>query len=221
MNTFKEEVPSTETSLDAKSRSVFLALLSSAANKGITVTPTKLVKLMYLLDLQRVSNRLEPATSINWRWRHYGPYANSIFYSESDLCREGFIESVPRRWGNREGRELRLLRQDYVAPALDVIASIDAVLQEFGHLTPTQIKDHTYTTAPMIAAQQNGNREVLLDLRLARPRINVRRVASKYANRRAATPKESFDNAAAQSELRQVVSDTSRTRYRANKLLEA
>jgi uncharacterized phage-associated protein len=221
MNTFNEEVSPGIPALDQKSTSVFLSLLDSAADKGITMTRTKLVKLLYLLDLQRVANRLQPATSIEWRWRHYGPYANSIYHTESELCRVGLIESIPRQWGANNGRELRLLKSEYVSPESDIIASIDAVIKEFGHMTPTQIKDHTYTTAPMLAAQKNGDREVLLDMKLARPKINVRRVASRYSRRRAETQKEAFDNAGAQPELLQMISDTSLTRRRANKLLEA
>jgi hypothetical protein len=52
-----------------------------------------------------------------------------------------------------------------------------------------------------------------------RPKINVARVAARYAARREETVKEDFNDATAQEELLEVISVTSETRARANAAL--
>lgn len=208
--------------LDQKTTSVMLAILDAAAENKLLITATKLVKLLYLLDLKQIASGSQPATAIEWRWRHYGPYSDAIYFAEQSLCRDGYIHSEDRQWSNSKGRVLTLASgAKYVSPEPDIITRIDEVIREFGMLTPTQIKEHTYKTAPMLAAQRAGEREVLLDMRLARPKLNVSRVAARYAARRAATRKEAYNDAEAQSELLRVVSATAGTRHRANKLLDA
>jgi hypothetical protein len=51
------------------------------------------------------------------------------------------------------------------------------------------------------------------------PRLDTARVAARYAARRAATPKEPFNDAVAQQELLETISATSKTRERANEAL--
>lgn len=51
------------------------------------------------------------------------------------------------------------------------------------------------------------------------PKLDIARVAGRYATRRAETPKEDFDDEAAQRELLDTISATSATRKRANEAL--
>lgn len=50
-------------------------------------------------------------------------------------------------------------------------------------------------------------------------RIDVRRVAAKYAMRRTKTLKKVYDDAAAQKELLRIMEDSAQSRHRANKML--
>lgn len=52
-----------------------------------------------------------------------------------------------------------------------------------------------------------------------RPQLNLARIAARYSVRREATSKEPFNDAAAQQELLQIISETSETRERANEAL--
>lgn len=50
-------------------------------------------------------------------------------------------------------------------------------------------------------------------------RIDLREIAAKYALRRAKTPKDTYDDSAAQAELLRVMEDSAQSRDRANKIL--
>jgi uncharacterized phage-associated protein len=220
--TFTDAVtPSGEPSLDQKSLSAFLAILDAASKKKLLITRTKLVKLLYLLDLKQVASGREPATTIEWRWLQHGPYSNAIYFAERRLCNDGYINSEEHQWSSTKGHVLTLIKPKYVSPEPDILARIDEVISEFGSLTPTQIKDHTYQTAPMLAAQIIGERDVLLNMKLARPRVNLQKVSARYAIRRVATHKHPFNDAEAQSALLRVMADSAQTRERANKILGA
>jgi hypothetical protein len=49
--------------------------------------------------------------------------------------------------------------------------------------------------------------------------IDIRKIAAKYAMRRAQTPKNDYDDAAAQEELLRVMEDSAQSRQRTNKIL--
>lgn len=51
-------------------------------------------------------------------------------------------------------------------------------------------------------------------------RINVSKVSARYAMRRAATPKEAYDDSVAQAELLRVMKDSAPSIQRANRILD-
>lgn len=141
-------------------------LLLTARSDGIQINRTKLAKLLYLADLKAVGQDMAPGTEVEWRWRHYGPYSNILLEVEQDLELAGVIQvaETTNYFGSPETR-LRLLDE---TPQVDIDARfkeiVEATLQEYGKLSATQLKDLTYQTAPMAAAQRLGEREVRLDL---------------------------------------------------------
>ncbi len=50
-------------------------VVARALDRGVTPNRTKLVKLLYLIDVDRVRSRQEPLTGYEWVFFHYGPYA--------------------------------------------------------------------------------------------------------------------------------------------------
>ncbi|MGW3193112.1 type II toxin-antitoxin system antitoxin SocA domain-containing protein [Streptomyces sp. NPDC001118] len=141
-------------------------LLMSARSNGVPINRTKLAKLLYLADLRAVDEGLAPGTDVEWRWRHYGPYSNVLLGVEEDLETAGVIQVAEAEtyFGGTEHR-LRLLLE---APQVEIDAKfmviVDHMVQEYGRLSATQLKDLTYQTPPMAAAQRLGEREVRLDL---------------------------------------------------------
>ena len=141
-------------------------LLKAARDNGILVNRMKLAKLLYLADLSAVEAGLAPGTDVEWRWRHYGPHSSVLQAVENDLYAANVIqaERLETFYGSMEIR-LRLVEAD---PQIEIdqhFAEIVAgILNQYGRLSATQLKDMTYQTAPMIAAQAKGRREVRLDL---------------------------------------------------------
>ena len=147
------------------SAAVVQVLMAARAN-GIVINRTKLAKLLYLADVRAVEEDLPPGSDVEWRWRHYGPYSNVLRAIEDDLETAGVLQVVRTEndYGNREIR-LRLL---IAHPQLDIdprfAAIVDEVMQSHGRLSASQLKDLTYQTLPMRAAQRAGQRELRLDL---------------------------------------------------------
>jgi len=141
-------------------------LLVAARSDGVLVNRTKLAKLLYLADLQAVEQGLPPGTEVEWRWRHHGPYSNALLEVEGDLEVAGVVQVVETSnfYGTPE-RRLRLLAE---VPQIQIDeqfhAIIDTTVAKYGRWSATQLKDLTYQTPPMQAAQRHGKREVRLDL---------------------------------------------------------
>ncbi|MGW8330963.1 type II toxin-antitoxin system antitoxin SocA domain-containing protein [Streptomyces sp. NPDC055897] len=141
-------------------------LLSVARASGITVNRTKLAKLLFLADFEAVDRGCAPGSGVEWRWRHFGPYSDSLREIEADLELAGVVKVVETTnyYGTLEVR-LALTGE---TPQVEIDAKfaeiVERIVSEKGKLSATQLKDLTYQTPPMVAAQKLGQREVRLDL---------------------------------------------------------
>lgn len=141
-------------------------LLSVARASGVIVNRTKLAKLLFLADFEAVGQGAAPGSGVEWRWRHYGPYSDSLRAIETDLELAGIVRSI--RTANFYGTlEVRLALAGET-PQLEIDSQfaeiVERIVSEKGSLSATQLKDLTYQTPPMLAAQKLGQREVRLDL---------------------------------------------------------
>lgn len=158
--------------LPEQDRITIAALIAQAKAKHVSLPVTKLVKLLYLLDLGRAEMGQESVTSINWIWHNYGPFDNAIYRTQTYMVEHEEISISLAQYPN--GYTGRFIEEAIHTNALAVKASkslvseIDDLLAAHGHWNATEIKDYTYQTAPMIAAQNDGKRGVKLDLSLAR-----------------------------------------------------
>lgn len=62
-----------------------LVVLDTAREYGYTVTRTTLAKLLYFADLEAVEQGSDPISGLEWRWRHHGPYDNTLLHIEDEL----------------------------------------------------------------------------------------------------------------------------------------
>ncbi|MEU2299632.1 type II toxin-antitoxin system antitoxin SocA domain-containing protein [Streptomyces antibioticus] len=141
-------------------------LLSVARASGVMVNRTKLAKLLFLADLEAVDLGCAPGSGVEWRWRHYGPYSDTLRDIESDLELAGVVKVIETTnyYGSLEVR-LALTGE---TPQVEIDAKfaeiVERIVSDKGKLSATQLKDLTYQTPPMMAAQRLGPREVRLDL---------------------------------------------------------
>ena len=147
-----------------------VTLLSAARAQGVTVTRTKIAKLLYLADLRAVEVLGRPGSEVRWRWLHYGPFSNTLLTIEDDLVADGVVEreTTKNYFGSAEHRLWlkQLISVDVDAKFATVI---EEVTREYGKLAPSTLRDLTYQTAPMLEAQRDDARGEFLDLLSGQP----------------------------------------------------
>jgi hypothetical protein len=148
--------------IDPDLRSLIAYIVAQARDRGITLNRTKLVKLLYLIDVERVRGRREPLTGLEWVFFHYGPYAFELINTLEAM--EG-TELVASAW-----RDSMLYRAAPGAPDSDdwnaaTKSTVDRILDRWAPLDLNDLLDYVYFhTGPMVNAER-GQR---LDMSLAR-----------------------------------------------------
>lgn len=170
-------------SLDPQSFAAYCRVLEKAKTARVSVTRTKIAKLLYLADLEAVRDGHAPVTHIEWKWLDHGPYNNALMFVENELVEQGHLTRETMQHGPYQGTYLRLVKCDHQDLNADAEEHLDEVFESFGHLGAKAIKDVAYETAPMRSAQAGGARGVVLDLRLARPRLDRDQLRDRFAPR--------------------------------------
>ena len=141
------------------------ALLVLAARRGLHMTRTKTVKLLYLADLRSVAADGQTRTGVLWRWWRYGPCCRSLRVVEDQLVRDGTVDRESRRLSadvtetvlTVSPRSAEVPRQaDELAPHLD------AVLAAHGRKSALELTELAYDTPPMRAAQEHDEQGFVL-----------------------------------------------------------
>ncbi len=57
---------------------VIALIASQARHQGARLTRTKLVKLLYFVDLRAWETFGRAVTGVEWVWHHYGPYSSTV-----------------------------------------------------------------------------------------------------------------------------------------------
>jgi len=148
--------------IDPDARALIAYIVARASGKGITLNRTRLVKLLYLVDIERVRTRRDPLTGLRWRFYHYGPYAYELIDTLRSM--EG-VDLVAAPW-----QDSVLYRSAPGAPDAENWRAgtkilIDGVIDRFAPLDLNELLDYVYFhTGPMVDA----HRGQWLDLSLAR-----------------------------------------------------
>lgn len=167
-------------SLDERSLAAYCSVLEWAERSRVTITRTKIAKLLYLADLSAVASGDTPVTNIRWQWLDHGPYSNALMFAENELAGDGSVERERVPYIDHVGTHLRLVDCEHAPLDEDSAMHLSRTLDQYGRMTAGTIKDVTYQTDPMLAAQEGGRRGVVLDLELAKPRFDRRALRAKY-----------------------------------------
>lgn len=157
--------------IDPDVRALIAYIVARARGRDITLNRTKLVKLLYLIDVERVRSRRDPLTGLPWMFFHYGPYAYPLIDTLDSM--EG-SELVATKW-----HDSILYRAAPNAPAGDdwnagTKVLIDRVVDRFAPLDLNELLDYVYFhTGPMVDAVRGQP----LDLTRARDDPRERRRA--------------------------------------------
>jgi uncharacterized phage-associated protein len=194
-----------------------VALLSAARRLGVTITRTKVAKLLYLADLQAVDEGVTPPSGVEWKWLDHGPYNNCLMFLENDLVRTDIVLRE-EYYGGYSLRLVKDLSLEFDLSEED-LSFIESVVADLGRLTAGTLKDMSYQTAPMVDAKKRGERGVTLDLSLARRRIPTLVKTSKRMNAVLARLQDQEDDPGVMDDLTAEVAQLALTRQRANAML--
>ena len=120
---------------------------------------TKLVKLLYLMDVENYRRRQETISGLEWRFYHYGPYAFEIDSALNelsfDLPQESFTtESGYKVIAFRPERSLKPSLGKYVR-SLSELRLVNRVIRDWGETELNALLDHVYFyTEPMKHARR-------------------------------------------------------------------
>jgi uncharacterized phage-associated protein len=218
-------LPSHSPSLGPTERS-YLAVLAEAQRRGLTMTRTKVAKLLYLADLEMTREKGRQATEIHWKWLNHGPFDNSLFDVEEMLRWAHLVEAdkTQNYYGTLEVRlELGAGAENLAeifgedAPAARVVAE---VVDKWGGLSASALRDLTYRTDPMIKAQASDARgeELDLDMMVEPPSEGVIRAFDDLTAKVRELPEQETESGA-MDDLEDEVNGLRRARTKANREL--
>ncbi|MGW9556917.1 hypothetical protein ACWGSK_20655 [Nocardiopsis sp. NPDC055551] len=162
-----------------------LSLFRVARDQGHSLNRTKIAKLLYLADLSAVESGGVAFSGATWRWENYGSFDPAQYRVEDALVAAGIIERTQDPQSPCGEIRLRLV-EDVDAPlGAESLTVLGEVVAELGGRSAAQLRDLTYETAPMVQAQTDGERGVLLDLNRARRRKQYAALKERYRARSA------------------------------------
>ncbi len=128
-------------------------MVGRSRDRGATLTRTKLVKLVYLIDVARAEGLGRTLTGLRWRFLHYGPYAPELGAMLEELEGRGAIFG-----GSLGGATLYRGARD--VPDADnwpasICMSVDRVVDDWAGSELNKLLDHVYFhTTPMQGVQR-------------------------------------------------------------------
>lgn len=132
---------------------LILYVVGRSSNRGATLTRTKLVKLVYLIDVARAEGLGRTLTGLRWRFLHYGPYAPAL----GPVLEE--LESREAIYGGSFG-EATLYQGAKDVPDGDdwpasICMSVNRVVDDWAGAELNKLLDHVYFhTTPMQGVQR-------------------------------------------------------------------
>ena len=125
---------------------------------------TRLVKLLYLAELEYYRRTQKRLTQLEWKFFHYGPYPLALM----DILGNPNVESIARTGGTLSKQLIRegVIDEPTTTKDHDIDASINMAVKEWGDAGLNALLDFVYfETAPM----QKARRGDVLDLTLSLP----------------------------------------------------
>lgn len=120
-------------------------LVARAVDRDVTLNQTKLVKLLYLIDVERAASGRPSLTGLRWIFFHYGPYALELPQTLDPL--EGTALIVD---GYKDARLYRAAPEapdgEDWPPATRRL--LDEVIRRFAGLDLNELLDHVYFHTP-------------------------------------------------------------------------
>jgi hypothetical protein len=151
--------------MQALTLSIIKQIIKSSKEQEIPIpAKTRLIKLLYLIEIEHYKHLQKRLTNLRWQFYHYGPYAPEI---EHVLGSPDIEEITFSLRDGRQGSHYDLAEdegQNNLPPELKRL--IDYIVKDWGEIDLNKLLDHVYfETEPMI----NAKRGQLLDFTTVQP----------------------------------------------------
>jgi hypothetical protein len=129
------------------------AVVSYLSDRGVSVSKTKLLKLLYLLDVEYYRQHRKLFTGFDWKFFHLGPWTREFETVLSDLLNRGVLAERPYETPEFESSLLHAEEhvdlRDVVPEPMNALL-LQRVLNDWGTRSTVEILDHVYfRTEPM------------------------------------------------------------------------
>lgn len=156
---------------------------------SFTLNKTKVQKLLFFFDYEHVEKTGIRATSIEWKWHHYGPFCEVLEREIQAFVDTGQVKQTPSfTWSGAVEYVLEpLVDMSLPSNILEneqLLGTLHYVVRTYASLTATQLRDLTYKTDPMQIVQTSGKRGDIIDFGKTIPfpmPSEIRKVLDKYA----------------------------------------
>ena len=132
------------------------ALIPTVLQFGGDLTPTRIAKLLYLIDLGWVQLNGASLTKLPYVWHKHGPYCPEIEEALWGLEDEGAIRE--QSFSGKEYTIYSLAERPTSQVGSDVERVVRFVVKRFGRMQFKDFIDYVYATPPMAEVQKNGSR---------------------------------------------------------------
>lgn len=130
-------------------RKLLLYIVDQFQDMEAEISTIRLVKLLYLIDLEYYNRHGETLTGINWVYYHYGPY----FFEIADILRSATIDLDAKEVLTKSGRgfTFRSLEEQDISRDVEFATeqSINRTLKKWALEDTQQILDYVYKTLPI------------------------------------------------------------------------
>lgn len=122
-------------------------ILERAQNQEIPIGKTRLIKLLYLLDIENYQSFQRIFTELDWMFYKYGPYSFEI---ENFLEKNGIVEEDIHIAGTKFFINLRTEFEEDIKLDIETKATIEKLIDKWGTADLNELLDYVYfETEPM------------------------------------------------------------------------
>jgi len=130
-------------------RKLLLYIVDQFQDMGAQVSTIRLVKMLYLIDLEYYSRHGKTLTGLNWVFHYYGPY----FFEVGDILRSASIDLDAREVTTISGRgfTFKSLEEQDISKDVDFTTEqqINKILKKWALEDTQAILDSVYNTLPI------------------------------------------------------------------------
>ena len=140
-------------------RNLIAHVITELADMDAGFGKTRLVKLLYLIDVENYRRRGCTISGLEWRFHHYGPYASEIDAALRELDLDVPQEDTATETGHkaivlRPGRSLHSNLGKHVSSPSD-LGLVNKVIRDWGEVELNPLLNHVYFfTEPMKDAER-------------------------------------------------------------------